>query len=621
MADNQNQKELFEKLKSSILNMDPATWVEKHLILEGKPLQISKGGYKPFADIYRYIGLKALEPNSKPVVIDKSRQVGATIMASALDLFFMASGLFGTNNKPPIRVAHLFPQRDQAEKFSKEKLNPMINSAAPSQNKDKKGQAKSHIRSLLDVSNDTNDSLHFKQFANGNFLRIDSTGLQGDRLRGGSYDVIFYDEVQDIPGEAIGNTVEMLKQAKYGCSPGGVQVFFGTPKKKGSDFYKMWAMSSQQYYYLGCEKCKKHFQFYTPESDEWKKIWLHGFIVKCVHCGHEQDKREAAERGKWVSTKDMNDPDVRFVGFHLNQFYMPNIKRENIEAEMPGIHPTRTERGYRNEVLGEFFQGDSSPITSEEIIEKCGDRERKLRARITPGEEQMVLLGIDYGLKRDLEQLANPDKRTEQGQSYTTAVVLSVKGPNLFSIELALKFARNDPAGKKGIIENIMRRYGIDIAIGDIGYSNDFSYDLHTMYGDKYLVSRAHSKVNEKQKFNSETYPKEIIFEKDHYISEMMDLLKKGQIRFPLGSYDYIGWLIDHCSSMELKPISRHGSHEIHYVKGNTPNDGLAALINAYLGYKFLTTQGFKIKNPHLMKIPSVDNKPLVVFGNIKRIL
>ena len=161
------------------------------------------------------------------------------------------------------------------------------------------------------------------------------------------------------------------------------------------------------------------------------------------------------------------------------------------------------------------------------------------------------------------------------------------------------------------------------MAVGDIGFSNDFSYNLHTAYGDRYIVSRASggSKLREKQKLNVDAMPPEIDFDRDFYIGEMMELLRKGQIKFPLGSYDNIAWLLEHCASMELKPsISRYGDHAIHYVKGSTPNDGLMALLNAYLAYKFMITKGFKIKNPHLMDLEiAQDKRPLVVIGHIKK--
>ena len=102
------------------------------------------------------------------------------------------------------------------------------------------------------------------------------------------------------------------------------------------------------------------------------------------------------------------------IGFHVSQIYMPMFTREDIINEMPGIHPLNTERTFMNEVLGEFFQGDSSPITPEEIRENCADVGRKFRARIDSSNEddkdQLVVMGIDYGAKSDMEQMANPEK-------------------------------------------------------------------------------------------------------------------------------------------------------------------------------------------------------------------
>jgi hypothetical protein len=622
-----NDKDLFNKLKKDLLAIDPVWFVENYLTLDGKPFRIRGNGYKPFAEIYRYVGIKALEPNSKPLIIVKGRQVGATTMASALEMYFMGSGIFGNSEKPPIRIIHTFPQLELAAAYSKTKLNQMIVSAIPSSTDDKKvAKPKSYMQALLDQSTATNDSLHFKQFIGGNHLWVESTGLDADRIMGRSADVILFDEVQKTTSQAIGNALKILTTAKYGRPSKGVQVYFGTPRRKGSDFHKMWQVSSQQYYYLGCEKCDQHFPLYTPGSDEWKKIWIYGHIVKCTHCGHEQNKLDAAERGKWVALKDPDDEDCQMVGFHINQLYMPMFTREDIDNEMPGKHPINTERVFQNEVLGEFFQGDSSPITPEEIKEHCADIGRKFSARIIPVKNtispQIIVLGIDYGARADLEQIAEPDKIRKSGQSYSTAVVLSAKGPDLLSIEFATKFKRNDMESKKGIIDQIMRQYSVQLAIGDIGYSNDFSALLHNIYGDRYLVSRAHNKVNDHVKFTADAFPKELVFERDYYIREMYEQMKKGMIKFPFGDYEKIAWLIDHCCSMEIRPtISRMGGDPvIHYVKGSTPNDGFMALLNAYLAYKFIITRGFTNNNPILQQQSFAQrNKPLITTGFIPR--
>jgi len=620
---NVEDEDLFIRLKKQLLMLDPVNFVEQYLTLDGKPFRLHDNGYKPFADIYRYIGIKALEPNAKPVILVKGRQVGGTTMAGALEMYFMGSGIFGMGDKPPIRVIHAFPQLELAAAYSKTKLNPMIVSSVPSDNPDKRPgvKIKAMMQALLDQTSATNDSLHFKQFIGGNHIWIESTGITGDRLRGRTADVIFFDEVQDTTSEAIGNSLKILTTAKYGKPGKGVQVYFGTPRRKGSDFHKMWQVSSQQYFHLGCENCNQYFPLYTPGTNDWEKIWIHGKIVKCPHCSHEQDKCDAAERGKWVSTKNESEDDCQMIGFHINQLYMPTFTKEDIMGEKPGVHPINTERVYQNEVLGEFFQGDASPITPEEIRVKCGDLERKFRSRISPGEELMVIAGFDYGARSDLEQLANPNKVKAVGQSYSTAVVLAAKGPNLLSIEFATKFKRNDLESKKGIVDQIMRQYSIQLAVGDIGYANDLSETLHSAYGDKYLVSRAHNKVNGHVKFSSDAFPKEIVFERDYYIAELYELMKKGQIKFPYGDYEKIAWLVNHCSSMEIKPsISRIGEPSIHYIKGSTPNDGFMALLNAYIAYKFIVTTAFTNNNPILQQQNFKNkNKPLIITGYVPK--
>lgn len=616
----QVDKESFDRIKSQLLMMDPVEFCERFLILEGQPFRLRGNGFKPFADIYRYVGIKALEPGSKGVIFVKGRQVGGTTMAGALECFFMGCGMFGQHNRPPMRIIHTFPILEQSSGYSKSKLSSLLNSSVPVPgSENKRGEIKSYMQSLIDSNHESSNSLSFKQFVGGNQLWIDATGADGDRLRGKTADMIFIDEFQDTPSDAVANILNMLKQSKYGEPGKGVRVFFGTPKKKGSDFYKLWAASSQQFYFLGCGSCKEHFPLYTPGSDAWEKIWIHTFIVKCPHCGHEQNKNEAAERGKWVANKP--DAEATYVGFHINQLYMPHIPKEAIIAEKPGIHPTNTERVYQNEVLGEFYQGDSSPITVDEIDQACGEKGRKMRSRISPDENLKVFLGIDYGLKADLEQIADAKKKNTQGQSYTTAVIMSVKGPKLFSVEFAMKFKRNDTESKKILLEKLMRDYSVNLCIGDIGFSQEFSEMMHRAYGDRYLVSRAHNTVNNKVKFTEDAFPKEIVFERDHFIGEIFELLKNGNIKFPYGDYDKIGWLVQHCASMDLKPsISRYGDPTIHYVKGGEPNDGLMALLNAYIAYKFYATNGFKTKNPLVIEENIKQKKqPLALTGFIKR--
>lgn len=613
---------VLDRIKSQLLSIDPVNWCEEHLMVDGKPFRL-RGGYKPFCDIYRYIGIKALERDSLPIVILKSRQIGGTLMASAMEMYFMGSQLFGSGSSPPIRIVHAFPQLDLAFAYSKVKLSSMISeSVSPNDDEQPKtktqGQRqKSYMQSLLDTSNPANDSLQFKQFIGNNHIWVESTGIDGNRLRGKTADVLFADEIQDIPPAAISNSTKILNKAQYGATGSGVQVYFGTPKQKGGMFWDMWAKSSQQYYHLGCEKCKKHFPLYTPNSNSWEETWLYNFIVRCTHCGFEQNKIEASERGKWISSRELSD--CKFIGFHINQIYMPEFTKEKILNEKPGVSAINTERAYQNEVLGEFFSGEATIISPEQVRIMCGDHERKFRANISTAEDLLVFLGIDIGARNDLEQLVDSNKVKQQaGQSYSTAVVIAMTGPTRMSIEFATKFKRNDIASKKGLIDQIMRNYSINLAVCDIGYAHDFNEILQTEYGDRFLSSQVSPKVNDKIKFNADIFPKTIIFEKDFWIADLYEQMKKGNVRFPLGDYEKIAWMIQHCTSMEIKPsVSRTGDVVAHYIKGSQPNDGFMALLNAYIAYKYYISNGFKIKNGNNNN--GILVKPPVVGGYIPR--
>ena len=594
--------DIFEKFKNDLAIIDPVHWVEKNLTLDGAPFRINGNGYKAFSDIYRYIGITATQRDSKPIVLVKGRQIGGSSLACALSLYFGASGIFGVGNRPPMRVIHCFPTLVHVFTYAKTKLNPTISSAVLSKNV-KRGKNKSVIEEKLDVSTPANDSLQYKQFSGGNFLRVESTGLDASRLRGSTVDVCFYDEVQDIPAEAISNANKLLTTARYGRIGEGIQLYFGTPKAKGSAYWNIWNSSTKQYFHLGCEQCKEVFPLYTPGSDEWENIWLYGFIVKCPKCGCEQDKREATERGKWVA---LGDPDAQYVGFHINQLYLPNFTKEHIIAQKPENHPINTERAYQNEVLGEFYSGDASPITPEEIREKCADIGRKIRASISSTENKNVYAGFDWGKKRDAEG--------SQGQSYSCAVLISDGGNGLLNVEFSTLLKRNDFEEKKSIVGQMFRQYSVKLAVGDIGYGSDLTEVLQKEYGDQFLASEASGHVNNHQKYVDEYFPKRIVFEKDYYIAELYSLLKRGMIKFPFGDYEKIATLISHICSMEIKTtMNRVGDPQQKYVKGSTPNDLFMALINAYIAYKFDITKGFSNQSDDNFKINGKSGIPAVL--------
>ena len=111
-------------------------------------------------------------------------------------------------------------------------------------------------------------------------------------------------------------------------------------------------------------------------------------------------------------------------------------------------------------------------------------------------------------------------------------------------------------------------------------------------------------------KYNKEEM--EVVIDKDKSIEEMFSLLRKGAIRFPWASYEGIIWLVKQCCSMESKVTERRGEPYTTYIKGKIQNDGLMALIYAYLAYKFDKTKGFKL-SAHTAE-RSMLPKPALVY-------
>jgi hypothetical protein len=613
-------KDFFDDMKSKILDLDPVTWCEKWLNIDGKPFKITDNVWKPYVDMYRYIGINALSKKGKPIVFNKSRQVGGTSAALALSLFFLASGLFGGDSKPPFRIMHMFPTLEIAARYSKTKLNTTIATSKPLLVGSKRIP---FLQTRLDKSNPTNDSITFKQFKGGSHLFIESTGLDASRLKGITIDCALWDECQLMTDDAISNSRKSLTAAQFGVKGDGVQFFFGTPLTKSGPFYNLWMASDQQYWHLGCEDCGKDFPLYTPGSDKWMEIWVdddldeddpdHGYIVKCVHCGHQQNKIEASKRGKWVPY--VKDKNCINIGFHLNQM-MLDFPRSKIMSEHFNVHPTNTARAYYNEVLGEFYNGDSSTITQEELIQKCGKRDLLVRNRITPAENRQVFIGFDWGAKVDVDQ-SEGTKVASVGQSYSCAIVLVVN-QNHLEVAWAEKFKQNDPEYKIQRVDQLARQFSPILMTGDIGFANDLSYKLQMKYGEKYLATQSLGTLNKKYKFRSDVFPNLIEFDKTRCLEEIFQQFKNGIIKFPLGSYEKISWLITHCTSMETKlvPDRRNGFTQ-RIVKGNTENDGLMAMLNAYLGFKFLQTNKFDIVSPHDYKEITKSEAPLITLAHL----
>ena len=605
----------FENIKEEVLKIDPVAFCQNYLRIDGKPLRLGGGtGWKFLADVYRYIATTAFGPDGKPVVCVKGRQVGATTMAAALELYFCTGDLFGTSiERPPIRILHCFPALELVQKFSKDKLSTMMRTS-------KDDYVKKHSlvydeetgKKRADVPDNT---LTEKQFKNENRLWVDSNANDAKRLHGMSVDGIFYDEVQRMGQDDIGNSRRTLTAARYGPKGQGIQLYFGTPLNRGSNFQKMWEASDKRFYHLQCMDCKKYFQLYELGSDSWESIWLYDNVVKCKYCDCEQDKIQAVENGKWIASQPImaDGKKPMYVGFHFNQLLIPYFNKETVLKEKPGIHPTNSERVWKNEILGEFYSGSELPMSEEEIREFCKNPNKSISfgvpnvrqslnsKAILPHQPQMFM-GVDWGGKND-------DSVSKTGKSFSSVVIISVDNKGTMQIENAFKLKKNDFHHKKDIINEMYRRFNLRMSVADLGYGSDIVPEIQTEYGGRFLGCMSSGSLLHPVKYDKEEL--RLIINPHTILEEIFSQMRKGKIMFPWKSYEQIHWLIEHCCSMEKESRIFQGRSITRYVKGNTPNDGLMSLMYAYLAYKFSLTQGFKIKQH---KIGTTNTGPVLAY-------
>lgn len=563
---------IFHELKTNFMDYDPAYFIQNNLILDGQPFSVLNNGWKFMADVYRYIALEATRDNGKPVVLCKGRQIGGTVMAAALDLYFMTSGMF---SQPPIRVAHLFPRGELKKKFVTDKLASMIRTS--------KGDF-INKRKLNVTNKEAVDNQTMIQFRNEETLFIEFCGHEGDRIRGMTVDVLFTDEAQEYSKNAINTTLKILTAAKYGPPGTGVQLFFGTPKDRNSFFYEIWEMSDKRYYQLGCTNCNEHFFFYDhADKESWLTIWSKDYSVKCPLCGREQTKISAIENGRWHPTKKTED--CKYIGFHLNQLYLPTLPKSKIVSMMPQNDPSQSERNWKNEVLGEFYEGAGLPLSRSDIFDYALDKDRGF-SKVLDGTKEKVYLGVDWGGKSDGDPI-------DRGQSFSCVVILKENPGGVLTIEHAHKLRSQATSFRKETVVECFKRFGVSKAASDFYYGQDVNAELQVLFLDRFFPSQGSGNLIKPLKFREDE--KIISYNKDLIVEEIFDKIKKGQIRFPGKNFEQVEWLVDHCVSMECNVRIVSGQQVKIYEKGKVQNDGLMALLYAYIAYKFEATKGFSV--------------------------
>jgi len=581
---------------TELMDLDPINFIENNLTIKGKRYTAAEGtglrasGREYLHEILRYICLEAIGPEGLPVVVKKGRQVEMSTLAMGICSFFMCSGQYDH-----VTGLHGFPQIDQAHRFSNERFDTMIHESVDGRLWQKRAMAvNAKSGETAAERRKATYSVSQKDFVGTNTLYIEGASEEGNRLRNISVDFVLYDEIQDWYTAARENVQEANSHSRFGRQGFGLEMFFGTPKDKKSDFYRMWQSTDQREYHVRCIHCG-HFFPITLDNFE------SGFLIKCQDhegkgCLELQDKRKAMVHGQWIPTAPENSHIAR--GYAISQLYIPTITREAIDLKAPDSpdeNLRKSPRSFANEVMGDFYtdafdsMGYADVLRCLTMMELRGGeiQEYSRNLHIAPFiDDQFTWMGIDWG-----GRVAGEDDQGKGG--YTVVIILSQRPDRRLHVEFAKRLEVANIEEQIKEISDYVRRYHVAQIAADFGYGHAQIQLLQAEWGDR--VKSVYSTQGAKRSYAFNGDQNMITIDRSQILGEFFESLNQYHFSVPFAEPAKIEWLIEHIANIEITSHTVGGMLRKKYGKRGAANpvDGLMALVYAWTAYKFDRTQGF----------------------------
>lgn len=296
------------------------------------------------------------------LVIVKASQVGATEA--------LVNNVVGYHiHQDPTNILVVQPSNDEAEKYSKEKLAPMLEDTP-----------------VLDgcisepASRSTDSTILGKKFAGGHLGIVGATSPKG--LRSRHRRIILLDEVDGYPASAgaEGDPV-MLAEKRATTYWNRKIVLLSTPTIRGrSRIEKAYAESDQRHYQVVCPHCGAEQELkWGGVNQPFGLKWASGkpetafYLCRQSECHiDEKDKVRIVTAGRWVA----ENPGHPTRGWWFNTLISlfdgaawPRLAREFLEVK----HDPIRLRVFVNTTLAETWEDEGASVDAHILFERLGD--------------------------------------------------------------------------------------------------------------------------------------------------------------------------------------------------------------------------------------------------------
>jgi phage terminase large subunit GpA-like protein len=350
--------ELYEEVSRAGWKPEPqilvSEWADRHRILGNRGGNAEIKWHTATTPYLREI-MDALGPRSpvREVVFMKGSQLGGTEAGNNWLGFIM--------HQCPGPVLVLRPTVEEARRFSRQRLDPMINTTPV-------------LRELVreSRSREGGNSLLIKEFQGGVLFLTGSnsaTGVKSMPIRW-----LFCDEIDEYPGDVDGqgDPISLAKKRTTGPTYSRRKIFeVSTPTIKGlSRIEREFLDSDQRRYFVPCPHCGS-YDWIRWENIRWANDDPKTAELVCVACGamiEERFKPQMLAAGEWRPTAQGNPEKA---GFHLSSLYSPlgwlpwsAAVAEFLEAKED---PMRL-KNWINSVLGETWEERGETVEPEDLL-------------------------------------------------------------------------------------------------------------------------------------------------------------------------------------------------------------------------------------------------------------
>ncbi|HEX8693419.1 MAG TPA: terminase gpA endonuclease subunit [Longimicrobium sp.] len=303
------------------------------------------------------------DPTVQRVVVMKSARVGYTqgVLENAIGYHI---------DQDPCSVLMVQPTLEDAEKWSKENLAPLIDETPA-------------VRAKIGETKwkDPDQTILSKRYPGGILRIVGATSPRGFRR----FDCreVYFDEVDGYPLSAENEGDPITLGEKRARNHWNKKFFYGsTPKEKAtSRILKLWNLSDQRRWYVRCPHCGHEqvlrfggreqpfgLKWETDDFDGVKRVVPGSVIYLCAGGACVIDERykvSMVEGGRWIAEKPGRS-GVR--GYHISALYSlvdpggwEGIAQEWLDAQ----GDWEALKGFINTVLGECWEQPGTSITAE----------------------------------------------------------------------------------------------------------------------------------------------------------------------------------------------------------------------------------------------------------------